>query len=325
MRAYEFLNDYFNEDENFIIAQKHPKRDGKVKHHHTMLNIKNENLKSQLGRFYYMNKDDGVDIYFSLNSYKKQKSFYPSRKEEFVEKIKSFYFDIDKGDIENKKAEIIKLFGKPTYEIESSRNKFQFIYKFNEPYLVNSVDDRDKFKQLLKGLCYNFDIDKTFDTARIFRLVGHINKKLNNNNFEVTVIKNENYYNFERFEEIAKNYLMTEEPKKINTPKKASQTLQKTKALKKSNNGSPETIFTKYEKVTKKINRKYKELLNKYNQDYSTADLGYARWLRTSKRIEDDEVIIKKLFEARGYKNMMEKHGYQIGYYIENILEKSRY
>ncbi len=322
MTAITFLRDYFEDYEHFIIAQKHPKIDGKIKHHHTMLNIKNLNLKSQLGRFYYMNKDEDVDIYFSLNSYKTQKSFYPSRKEEFVNSIKSFYFDIDKGDIEQKKADIINLLGHPTYIIESSKDKFQFIYKFKEPKIIDSEEDRNKFKKLLKGLCYHFDIDKTFDTARIFRLADYMNKKPQNKNFKVTIQKYEYYYNYEEFAQLAKNYTLQEKESK-----KASQSDAKPrqKAIKNTESmiESSGSKFDKFKGTKKVINRKYKELLNKYNQDKSTTDLAFAKWLRYAKQITEDDIITEKIFKARGYQELMEKHGYQIEYYIDNILEKS--
>jgi len=322
MTAISFLRDYFNKDENFIIAQKYPMIDGKRKHHHTMLNINTPKLDKHIGRFYYMNRNKNVDIYFTLNTYKKQNSFYPKRKEEFVEKIKSYYFDIDKGDIEQKKAEIIILLGHPTYIIESSKNKFQFIYKFKEAHIVKNEEDRNKFKQLLKGLCYHFDIDKTFDTARIFRLAGYMNKKPQNDNFQVTIEKFPYYYNYSEFEELARNYLLPE-----TKPKKSIQNdakpRQKTITTKKTDISSSGGKFDKYKDIKKVINRKYKELLNKYNGDKSTADLGFAKWLRTAKQITDEDVIIEKIFKARGYEDLEKMHGYQWEYYFENILEKS--
>lgn len=322
MTAFEFLTDYFKSDEHFIIAQKYPKIDGKVKHHHTMLNIKNKNLSSQLGRFYYMNRDKDVDIYFSLNSYKLQKSFYPSRKEEFINSIKSFYFDIDKLDIESKKTEIINLLGQPTYIIESSQGKFQFIYKFKEPHIVKNAEERDKFKKLLKGLIYHFDIDKTFDTARIFRLVDYMNKKPQNNNFQVTIKKYPYLYNFADFEKVARNYLLPEIKPKTSI-KKDARIVHKAIINKKTDISSTASRFDKYKGIKKTINRKYKELLHKYNQDKSTADLAFARWLRTAKQITDEDVIIEKIFKARGAENIYEMHQYQLEYYFENILEKS--
>jgi len=316
MRAVEFLRDYFNEDEYFIIAQKYPKKDDKVKHRHSMMNISNVSIEKQLGRFYYLNKDDDVDIYFSLNTYKQQNTFYPKRKEEFVASIKSFYFDIDKGDVEQKKKDIINLIGKPTYIIESSKGKFQFIYKFNEPFIVRNENDIAHFKQLLKGLTYHYDVDKTFDTARIFRLTNYMNKKPNNYNFVVTVKKFENYYTFEEFEKIAKPYLLpnnTIKSKKSKTSTKYSEG-QKTKQV--SNK------FSKYKNINKIPNRKYQELLEKYQNDYSTADLAYARWLCLRKGIKNDETIIRKIVQARGYEHIMKKHSNQIDRYFKNILQK---
>ncbi|MEA2018507.1 MAG: DNA-primase RepB domain-containing protein [Campylobacterota bacterium] len=317
MRAIEFLKDYFNEDEYFIIAQKYPKIDDKVKHHHSMLNITNKNIDKQLGKFYYLNKDKNVDIYFSLNTYKQQKSFYPSRREQYVNSIKSFYFDIDKGDIEEKKQNIIKMFGTPTYIIESSKNKFQFIYKFDKPLIINSIEDIKYFKQLLKSLTYHFDIDKTFDSARIFRLVGYMNKKQANNNFKVKIEKNNYYYTFEEFEIIAKNYLL----------QKPTTTLSNKKKLDKPIKTKPKTYsdieYKKYSAITKKFNRRYKEFSQKYNNDKSTADIAYARWLYFQKNLSDEKIIIK-IFEARGYKDLIEKHAYQIDYYFDNILEKCK-
>jgi hypothetical protein len=149
-----------------------------------------------------------------------------------------------------------------------------------------------------------------------------MNKKPHNNNFKVTIQKYEHYYSYQEFAELAKNYII-EEPK----PKKVSTTDAKPsqKAI-KSKKGDIESSggkFDKYKGVKKVINRKYKELLNKYNQDKSTADLGFAKWLRTSKQITDGDVITEKIFQARGYQELMQKHGYQIEYYIDNILEKS--
>jgi len=318
MTAYEFLKDYFNDDEYFIIARKFPK-DSKAITYQSIHNINDKHLEKFLYKCFYLNRDNKNDIYFTLNSYKKQTTRYPKRSELFVEGVKGFYFDIDK-EVDIIYPKIIELFGYPSYKITSSQGKYQLIYKFDEPYR----GDISKFKQLLKAVVYNFHpLDKLFDTARLFRLAGFTNKKIGNDNYKVYVEKFGNLYTFERFEKIASKFSVPEKPQKKNTSKIEAKIPLKSKTINKSNIGSPDTIFVKYEGIKKIINRKYKELLNKYNQDYSTADLAYARWLRTVKQIDDDEVIIKKLFEARGYTDMMDKHGYQIEYYIENILKKS--
>ena len=66
------------------------------------------------------------------------------------------------------------------------------------------------------------------------------------------------------------------------------------------------------------------KLLDKYDKDYSTADIAYERWLYFQKDL-NDETIIEKIFQARGYKHIMEKHSYQMEYYFENILDKCKF
>jgi len=322
MKAIEFLNQYFNNDEYFIIAQKYPKKGDKVKHYHTQLSLLTLNLEKYLGRFYYLNKDDNVDIYFSLNSYQKQSSRYPKRTELLVSTIKSFYFDIDKGNVEAKKDEIMTYFGQPTFIIESSKNKFQFIYQFDMPIQANE-EVRKEFKQLLKGLCYHFDVDKTFDTARIFRLVGYKNKKPHNNDFVVRVNYFPYTYNYKDFKEKATPFLIEKETTIKQQKKKIE---QESKNINQKNSSSiPSNFdnFLQFKDIKKIPNSKYIKLLKKYNYDKSTTDLAYAKWLRYQKNITEDEIIILKIFQARGYDNLIEKHGYQLDYYFQNILEKS--
>lgn len=316
MRAEQFLRDYFDKDESFIIALKTaPKsKDKKAYTTHKLLNIEDPNLSKFLGHCYYKNKDEAVDIYFTLNSYQEQTGKI-KRVESLVNGIKSFYFDIDK-EVDLIYPKIIELFGEPTYKITTSENKYQLIYKFDKPF----KGDFTYFKQLLKGVVYHLHpLDKLFDIARIFRLAGYRNKKPSNKDFLVAVEKQESYYTFEQFEHIAKPLMLTE-----NKPlKKSAQTLPKSKNIKNAAHYSDEANFDKYKGITKKVNKKYSELLTKYKNDKSTADLAFVKWLRYSKMIDDEEILTLKLFEARGYENLMQKHGYQIEYYIQNILEKS--
>lgn len=318
MRAEQFLRDYFSGDENFIIAIKVPpkKQLGKNYTVHKLLNLKDAQISKVLGHCYYRNKDEGADIYFTLNTYKEQKGSKPTRKEDMVSSIKSFYFDIDK-EVDIVYPKIIEMFGEPTYKITSSKGKYQLIYKFKDAYHGDIL----YFKQLLKGLVYHFHpIDKLFDTARIFRLVGYMNKKQGNEDFLVKIEKNENYYSFERFEAIAKPFILEEQKKQQKlSPQRGQKQL---KSIKVANDFNSD-YFDKYKAVKKKQNKKYNELLAKYKNDKSTTDLAYVRWLRRAKKIEDKESLILKVYEARGYEELMQKHGYQIDYYFENIIEKS--
>lgn len=316
MRTEQFLRDYFNEDEHFIIALKTlpAVKEKKAYTTHKLLNIKDPNISKFLGHCYYKNRDEATDIYFTLNSYQEQTGKI-QRVESLVSSVKSFYFDIDK-EVELIYPKIIKLFGEPTYKITTSTNKYQLIYKFDKPF----KGDFTYFKQLLKGVVYHLHpLDKLFDIARIFRLAGYRNKKPANKDFLVSIEKQENYYTFEQFERIAKPFMLTE-----NKPaKKSAQTPPKSKTIKNAPNSSSDINFDKYKGIEKKVNKKYNELLAKYKDDKSTADLAFVKWLRCSKMIDDEEILTMKLFEARGYNELMQKHSYHIAYYIKNILEKS--
>lgn len=316
MRTEQFLRDYFNEDEHFIIALKTlpSDKDKKAYTTHKLLNIKDPNLSRFLGHCYYKNRDEATDIYFTLNSYQEQ-STNIKRVESLVTSVKSFYFDIDK-EVELLYPKIIELFGEPTYKITTSENKYQLIYKFDKPFKGDFI----YFKQLLKGVVYHLHpLDKLFDIARIFRLAGYRNKKPTNKDFLVSIEKNETCYTFEQFEQIAKPFMLVE-----NKPlKKSAQTPKKSKTIKNAAHYSDGAKFEEYKGITKKVNKKYNELLTKYKNDKSTADLAFVKWLRYSKMIDDEEILTLKLFEARGYENLMQKHSYHIAYYIQNILEKS--
>jgi hypothetical protein len=253
--------------------------------------------------------------HYSLNTFKKVDNKLKRRREN-INSIKSFYFDID-TDMEIIYPKIMKLFGLPTYDINTSPNKKQLIYKFDTPY----QGDYKYFSQLLEGLVKHFKTDKTFDTPRVFKMIGS-GLQNNKNNYKINFIKNENYFTFEDFEVLAKQFLHLIDIKSIKEPKPIKNTLinpPKTKKYTPTHTNLYD--YKKYENNFK-INKKYNQLLQTYLNDYSTADIAYIRWLRTSKQINDNEVLVEKLFSARGYDSLM-KHNYQIDYYILNILEKT--
>lgn len=309
MKIIEFLTTYFTEEETFFLFSLDRKNNKKP--FQTFFNLESKGLKDYLTKLKWFNQN-GCDIYYSLNCFKKVEGKV-RRREENINYIKSFYFDID-SDTEIIYPQILKYFGTPTFDINTSLNKKQLIYQFKEPF----KGDTKYFSKLLQGCCYHFKTDKTFDTPRIFKLVGDglINNK---NGYEVNFTFNDCYFDFEKFEELSKPFLpLTIEDKK--TPSKRVKKVSNTKVIKKV-----DTNFTKYEKYKGKykINKKYNELLKKCDNDYSKTDISFVKWLRTSKQISNEEILIEKLLLSRGYDNLMEKHGYQIDYYIQNILDKT--
>jgi len=312
MSIIDFLNDYFNSEENFFIFTL-DRNTKKV--YQRVFTIDSPLLEDYINKCLYFNSK-GSDIYYSLNTFKKVDNKL-QRRHPNINSIKSFYFDID-TDMEIIYPKIIELFGKPTYDINTSPNKKQLIYKFDKPY----QGDYEYFSQLLEGLSKHFKTDKTFDTPRIFKLIGK-GLQNNKNGYKINFIKNENYFTFEDFEKKAKPFLHLIDAKQTKKPKPIKNQLKNPPKTKKST--TPHTNTYDYEKYANnfKINKKYNQLLQKYNNDYSTTDLAFVKWLRTTKQINDNEILVEKLFSARGYKNIMEKHNYQINYYITNILEKT--
>ncbi|MEA2019829.1 MAG: hypothetical protein U9N59_15465 [Campylobacterota bacterium] len=311
MTPYQFLKDYFSSEENFFIFTL-DRNTSKI--YQRTFTTQHSDLEKYLKKCLYFNSI-GSDIYYSLNTFKKVDNKL-RRRQANINSIKSFYFDID-TDMEIIYPKIIKLLGVPTYDINTSPNKKQLIYKFDNAY----QGDYKYFSQLLEGLTKYFKTDKTFDTPRIFKMIG-AGLQNNKNGYKINFTKNENYFTFEDFEVLAKPFLNLIEIKPIKKPKPTKNQVKNPPKTKKST--STHTNLYDYKKYENnfKINKKYNQLLTKYQNDYSHADIAFVKWLRTSKQINDNEILVEKLFSARGYDSLM-KHDYQIDYYIVNILEKT--
>lgn len=313
MNTIQFLETYFKDNETFFIFTLDRNNNKTYQRNFT---INDTRLKEYIKKCEYFNKN-GSDIYYSLNTFQKIDSDRRVRRREtHIHNIKSFYFDIDK-DTDRIYPHIIELFGTPTFDINTSIGKKQLIYQFDKPY----YGDTKYFSQLLQGVCSNFKTDKTFDTPRIFKLIG--NNLINNKNgYKINFEYSKKYFTFEEFEKKSKQFLhLIETPMKktIKTTDKSLKKVSKTK-----NKKVCDRLFD-YEKynVKPKINKKYNDLLKKYQYDYSITDISFVKWLRLSKQISDEKILVEKLFLARGYDNLMKKHNYQIDYYIKNILEKT--
>lgn len=311
MTPYQFLKDYFSSEENFFIFTL-DRNTGKV--YQRTFTTQHHQLEDYLKKCLYFNSI-GSDIYYSLNTFKKVDNKL-RRRQPNINSIKSFYFDID-TDMEIIYPKIIKLIGSPTYDINTSPNKKQLIYKFDIPYQGNY----EYFSQLLEGLTKHFKTDKTFDTPRVFKMIGS-GLQNNKNAYKINFIKNENYFTFEDFEVLAKPFLHLIEIKPIKKSKPIKNQHINPPKTKKST--PTHTNLYDYKKYANnfKINKKYNQLLQTYQNDYSVADIAFVKWLRTAKQINDNEILVEKLFSARGYDSIM-THNYQIDYYITNILEKT--
>ena len=131
MTPYQFLQDYFSSEENFFIFTL-DRNTGKV--YQRTFTTQHPELENYLKKCLYFNSV-GSDIYYSLNTFKKVDNKL-RRRQPNINSIKSFYFDID-TDMKIIYPQIIKFFGLPTYNINTSPNKKQLIYKFDKPYQGN--------------------------------------------------------------------------------------------------------------------------------------------------------------------------------------------
>lgn len=310
MTVLQFLQTYFKEEEIFFFFSLDRNNNKVVQRSFT---LKNKGLEKYINQLKWFNKN-GSDIYYSLNSFKRVDNKV-KRREEYINNIKSFYFDIDK-DTEVIYPKIIEMFGVPTFDINTSPNKKQLIYQFDKPF----QGDTKYFSQLLQGLVNHFGTDKTFDTPRIFKLIGD-NLINNKNGYKINFEYNKRFVSFEEFEKLSLPFL----PKIIEDKKRPQKTLKITPKTKKLTTIEEKSYLFNYEdfKGEYKINKKYNQLLEKYNYDYSTTDIGFVKWLRVSKQISNEYELVKRLFLSRGYDHLMNKHSYQIDYYIKNILDKT--
>lgn len=193
MTPIQFIKDYFSSEENFFIFTLDRNTD---KVYQRTFTTQHPDLENYIKKCLYFNSK-GSDIYYSLNTFKKVDNKL-QRRHANVNSIKSFYFDID-TDMKIIYPKIIELLGVPTYDINTSPKKKQLIYKFDHTY----QGDYTYFSQLLEGLTKHFKTDKTFDTPRVFKLVGS-GLQNNKNGYKINFTKNENYFAFEKFEELAK-------------------------------------------------------------------------------------------------------------------------
>lgn len=290
-----FIDTYFNEEDVFYIF---------------LLNRTNELKTTKETKSYYCNKrlfykhysnykkwnKKGIDLYFSLNTFQQIENKI-SRKESYVKDIKSLFFDID---IEAKtiKPNIIKSLGQPTYEIQTSPNKYQLLYCLNDTNI-----DKETFKNISKTLTYYFKTDTTFDTARVARLPQNINNK---NNFNVKYFYNKCFYSLNHFETfIANNKLLAPQKEKKKSIQKPKKVIEDFSHIKQAPN--------------KTYLEKYNSFLLKNGNDFSAADMSFCVYLTKVKKLKNNKTIFKHFINT--CPNIETRHP-NIEEYFLNILTK---
>ena len=162
-----------------------------IKNHTT--NCFNNNLvktATEVDRFSGLISNKNFSNYVSLNGFCKK-----SRKEIWATNLNGFMFDFDDGD-QAKIDRIAEELGKPSFLVNTtpSLNKWQCVYLFEAP----KPTDKDAWKAVSFALTNYFESDHTFDAARVMRLPGSINGKVNE---LVGMVDNDIRYPFAYFEE----------------------------------------------------------------------------------------------------------------------------
>ncbi|MEN4046594.1 hypothetical protein [Sulfurimonas sp. NWX367] len=315
----DFINEYFNDKELFFITAKEHPNDFKLSVYKHKYSFKYfvEELKER--------QELKQSIYFSINTFKYIDGEI-SRKEDNLHKIKSLFFDFDKDGYEvgNKVKEI---FGRPSYIIQTSQDKYQFIYQFDKPIETNFEYIYEISKTLTKYLqeeVFNEDkekIDNTFDMSRVGRLPNTINAK---NGFKVKWWKTDILYSLKYWENLIKELNMKwrtrDEDKRV---KNNNKNTLKTVKNKKSIESIDKYDFINYERYLKT----YKSIeYNRFKRrklkiDKSIVDMSFLKRFKNEFESEfgnDIEVIKSILAYCR--EDLIEKHGHEIERYIENKI-----
>jgi len=223
--------------------------------------------------------------------------------------------------------------GRPSYIIQTSPDKYQFIYRFDneivEERLFEYVYEISKtLTKYFQDVIFNGDkekIDNTFDMSRVGRLPSSINAK---NGFKVKWWKTDLRYSLSHFEDFIKDNNITWRKRKettIKTPKKVSKTPLKSKLIKVyEENDLVAGIDYKSYKFAYSMIIKNMFRNKSLEVDYSRADQAFFR--RYKKDFEEElgndiEIIITILRYCR--KNLMEVHGHEIERYIELKIRDS--
>lgn len=290
----QFIDNFYSLRDIFYIGFKNRNENEKINWWHKSY-YKDEIDYKQLKKLNYYKKD----IYLTLNTFKKKDA---GRFESNIQDARFLFFDID-YDAENIKNNILNELKDATYIIQTSKDKFQLLYRLDKDYNKNDV------KEISKLLSNYFNTDKTFDLARVFRCPYFINNK---NNFNVKLLAyNDISYNLDYF----KKYIKDKDIKEIEHQKDIIKTTFKAHTTNKI-----DITIQQYNNISFNSNNKYLKIYNnqvvKANNDKSKADLAFIRYLRYRKININN--CIKHLKECR--QDLNEKHGQELDYYINNLI-----
>ncbi|RUM27912.1 MAG: hypothetical protein DSY32_04930 [Aquifex sp.] len=130
---------------------------------------------------------DGYNVYISVNELKEDAS--SRKKEDFKDKQKHIYLDIDGDKLGKDGYEILKQILKdldlpqPTLVVQTSKNNLQVVWTLSEEL------DKEEIERINSEIAERYELDKAIDVSRVFRLAGFFNRKKGKGNFVYVVKK----------------------------------------------------------------------------------------------------------------------------------------
>lgn len=288
--SLDFLKSYFTDEDYFFITliDKTTKR-AQNYHHNINSFSKNLNLIKSKNRTH--------SVYFTLNSFKPLRECTlndykrPTKTKENVSHINALIFDFDNPSTSKSNlTNLIKSLNiKPTYIVQTSKDKFQICFKLNDKDI-----NFKEYELINKTLATYFESDINVCTVeKLFRLPFFVNKK---SDFEVQVVKHDFSinYNFEYFKDFVLN---NENTKLIYEELFLKKVKIKSPVLKKQSTTKVDFIFEELETLEEKFLKRYRYFLKQNHNDASVVDVIYIN--SRKKETQDFNLVFNEILYLR--------------------------
>lgn len=312
MKILEFIKDFtknLNKNEYLYICTLNRE----TKEFKQYYNDKNNlNSKKIYNFLYFKNNNEKTDVYLSLNPFIKLNNTI-FRQKKYQKRIDYIFLDFDHDGLKRKNRAIEEM-GKPTYLIQTSKDKFQLLYKFKYNTQNISINDIESIQKIIQEY---FNSDNVFDSTRIFRLPyfknnknGFITKLLESNN---TTYELKYFLDFLDKKNIKRD--ISKNPPKVEDKREERKKERREKEEIKN--------FSISNKKLEEYKRIYNIIKNKKNtDDLSTVDFTFIK--RYKEELNCDIELICEVLQFVRPDNF-EKHLHEYEYYISRKLEDIEY
>lgn len=291
-----FIDKYFKNDEYFFIS---------FINHSDNRDIQNYlHNKESFNKFYekFLYKNKKQSMYFTFNTFKKDSK---QKIKTNVKKIKSIFFDFDSETSKTDLKKLCEVFPNFFYILQTSENKYQICYKFN-----NEIEKEfEEFEKIHYTLSSYFSSDlNVCSVEKLFRFPKSINKK---NDFETKMFYNKNKNNTEFIEFI--NFINENNIELLEKPSKQKKENQELKEIKTEKKEIKTISIIENLEIKEELLKKYNSIFKRL-KDASKVDILYIR--ERKKKINDFNLIFSEIIKIREKLNLPLKRTIDV-YYSE--------